>query len=219
MYALTCPACNDVRHVSFVRAGAVTRCSACGNQWAIKDRHVERQERRSAPRPNVSEQPPKREALGADQLEDDPKGGSSMTGLSGLSDLMQDVPKPPSAPTPAPPSPAPARKSGGGASLAAAAVAAGSTAAPAPAKASAALSMQARAGIGVAAAVVLGLLVWAVLGGGGDTPSPEAGDTSGPSSAAAPAGGEAHGEADPAAIDPVGPPTPDEDGPPLPSNP
>lgn len=86
MFQLTCPSCRDQRTSPFVRITAVTRCPACGHVWRISESHVKKTVDAGPPPP-----PPKPEpALTQDApASDDPKGGSSVTGLSGLSDLMQ----------------------------------------------------------------------------------------------------------------------------------
>lgn len=216
MYALTCPGCNDVRHVPFVRAGAVTRCPVCQHQWSIKDRQVVREDRRTGPRPV----PPV--VVVSEQLDDDPKGGSSMTGLSGLSDLMQDVPKPVPKPVP---TLDPALAGAPAQVRAAPQPAAFSPEAARPSTARAAgLGPRAWAGLAVGVAVLL-LLLWMVLGGG-DAPLDAPVDAPSPDAAAVantPADQDADKDAaqadanDSNALDPtpgpttpVGPPMPDE---------
>lgn len=115
MYALTCPACDHVRNVPFVRPGAATQCPACQHQWTIKERQVKREDRPVSPQAVADLVPPltpprSAKAAGLDALDDDPKGGSSVSGLSGLSDLMQDVPKPKAKPSVATRRPKPATR-------------------------------------------------------------------------------------------------------------
>ena len=89
MYELACPSCGVKRATPFVRLGAVTRCDACSTVYRIGPPHVTRPQpagaKPAAPAPDrvlITDPPPP----------DDPAGGSSITGLSGLSELMQAEP-------------------------------------------------------------------------------------------------------------------------------
>lgn len=89
MYELTCPSCRKTQKSPFVRVSAVTRCPSCSHAWRISESHFTRRAIRSAasaavtPEPELKEDPPPAH---------DPMGGSSVTGLSGLSDIMQAEP-------------------------------------------------------------------------------------------------------------------------------
>ena len=89
MYELTCPSCQDIQRSSFVRANAVTRCPACGHVWRISASHFVRH---AAQPPAPAAAPPEPELKQEDSPTADPMGGSSVTGLSGLSDIMQAEP-------------------------------------------------------------------------------------------------------------------------------
>ncbi|MEM9420160.1 MAG: hypothetical protein AAGA25_14065 [Planctomycetota bacterium] len=79
---------------SFLRVGAATRCPACGHIWRISASHIHRlEDRPEAPEPAIHEDPPPA----------DPRSDSSVTGMSGLSDLMQAEPNAPAVPGAAPP--------------------------------------------------------------------------------------------------------------------
>ena len=88
MYELVCPSCGVKRPSPFVRFGAVTRCDSCGYTYRIDRAHVTR-----APPPGKPPPPPGPAPLIADPPPpEDPSAGSSITGLSGLSELMQAEP-------------------------------------------------------------------------------------------------------------------------------
>ncbi|MEM8739617.1 MAG: hypothetical protein AAGG38_14235, partial [Planctomycetota bacterium] len=102
MYELTCPSCRGVRRSPFVRQGAATRCPSCGHVWRISEAHLTRvkgvlsgdvpepRDAMKADPPGGSGRPPET----ADPAPEDAKGGSSVTGLSGLSEIMQAEPMP-----------------------------------------------------------------------------------------------------------------------------
>ncbi|MEM7627363.1 MAG: hypothetical protein AAF333_17340 [Planctomycetota bacterium] len=89
MYELTCPSCQKARRSPFVRVTAVTRCPHCGHVWRVSESHFVR---RQPPVPSPAVVTPEPELKHDDPPADDPKGGSSVTGLSGLSDIMQAEP-------------------------------------------------------------------------------------------------------------------------------
>ncbi len=77
-----------------MRVGAATRCPSCGHAWRISASHIRRvtramAEAAAAAEPTLDEDPP----------ESDARAGSSVTGMSGLSDLMQAEPSPKSGDT------------------------------------------------------------------------------------------------------------------------
>ena len=112
MYELTCPSCRAVRTSPFVRVNAVTRCPACGHVGRISPGHFERVAPAAAgvgpdagaPAPSDAAKaaaPPADTDSDTDQAEPaldqdappaDPLGGSSVTGLSGLTEIMQSEP-------------------------------------------------------------------------------------------------------------------------------
>ncbi|MEM6459466.1 MAG: hypothetical protein AAF710_08765 [Planctomycetota bacterium] len=103
MVELTCPACGDVRVLPFVRVAAVVRCPACGHVWRVSASHVRKVPRagagaaaaagaspsggRPGPEPKLGDEPPAEDA----------RAGSSVTGLSGLTEIMQAEPRGPAA--------------------------------------------------------------------------------------------------------------------------
>ena len=114
MYELTCPSCRAVRTSPFVRVNAVTRCPACGHVGRISPGHFQRvpppgaaTAASAAGGPGPDPDPPADPIIDADTdaepplSEDppaaDPLGGSSVTGLSGLTEIMQSEPGGPAA--------------------------------------------------------------------------------------------------------------------------
>lgn len=92
MYELTCPSCRAARRLPFIRLGAVTRCPGCGHAWRISGSHVER--RRPVVPADLAEAKPVEPSLAEPPPPADPLGGSSVTGLSGLTEIMQHEPVP-----------------------------------------------------------------------------------------------------------------------------
>jgi hypothetical protein len=102
MYTLTCPSCNQTTRHAFVRINAVCRCDACERVYRIDRKHLQL--------PSLAE-PPAETAADTALIADSPppkdaSSGSSITGLSGLSQLMEAEPaakakaKPVAAPPP-----------------------------------------------------------------------------------------------------------------------
>ncbi|MEM1108203.1 MAG: hypothetical protein AAGH99_05870 [Planctomycetota bacterium] len=90
MYELHCPSCRTPSRSSFIRVGAATRCESCGHTWRISDSHFhrigEQGDAAAGGEPKLDTPPPQPE---------DARSGSSVTGMSGLSDLMQSEPNRP----------------------------------------------------------------------------------------------------------------------------
>lgn len=98
MFELTCPSCRVKRESSFVRIGAATRCPACGHGWRVSASHIAKL---PPPRTIPGAGPgggaggiarPAEPVIGEEPPDDDPRADSSVTGMSGLSDLMQAEP-------------------------------------------------------------------------------------------------------------------------------
>lgn len=105
MFELICPSCRATRNSSFVRIGAATRCPQCGHTWRISTSHFAMVSATSrSPGPDsdsstgvasgsVADVPETGEpAIDEPPPEGDPRVGSSVMGMSGLSDLMQAEP-------------------------------------------------------------------------------------------------------------------------------
>ena len=93
MYVLTCPSCRAARQSPFVRVTAVTRCPSCQHTWRISTSHFVKNNGHTEPTQPVAPEPTlKHDEPGPN----DPMGGSSVTGLSGLTEIMQAEPTPPS---------------------------------------------------------------------------------------------------------------------------
>lgn len=90
MFELTCPSCRAKRTSPFVRVGAATRCPSCDHTWRISDSHISKVAPAGADSGTVSR--PMEPVIGEAPPEDDPRADSSVTGMSGLSDLMQAEP-------------------------------------------------------------------------------------------------------------------------------
>lgn len=106
MVELTCPTCGVKRTAAFIRINAAVRCAGCQHVWRISASQVQRVAPGTPSSASAEPTPVPTAAVITDEPAsppEDPLGGSSVTGLSGLTEIMQSEPNelPPLATEPA----------------------------------------------------------------------------------------------------------------------